>query len=148
MISGTGGGTPWRPPLSLFRLSACSLALGALLLPATIRAQVPVIVRVQMQEFAFRPATIRLVAGRSVRLILVNQGQIAHQFETTYLHALPVRLVGDALSAEAAGLDLVRLNPGGTARVEFLPHGKGRFVFACTIEGHKEAGMLGILEVR
>ncbi len=101
-----------------------------------------------MHEFAFRPATIRLTAGRPVRLLLVNRGQIAHQFETAYLHTLPVRAVGDAVSAESPGLDLIRLNPGGTARLEFLPRGKGRFVFACTIEGHKEAGMHGILEVR
>ena len=106
------------------------------------------VVRVSMQEFTFRPATIRLTAGRPVRLVLVNQGQIAHQFETSYLHALPVRVVGDALSAEAPGLDVIRLNPGGTARVEFVPHSRGRFVFACTLEGHKEAGMLGRLDVR
>src|SRR5262249_10457891 len=113
-------------------------------------AQVPVpeIVRVQMREFTFQPATIRLAAGRPVRLVLLNRGQIAHQFETTYLPALPVRLGGEALSAEAAGLDVVRLNPGESARVEFLPYRKGRFVFACTIEGHKEAGMLGSIEVR
>jgi uncharacterized cupredoxin-like copper-binding protein len=148
MTSGTGGGTRRRPPRSLVRLLTCSLALGAVLLPASARAQVPVIVRVQMQEFTFQPATIRLTAGRPVRLVLMNQGQIAHQFETTYLHALPVRVVGDALSADAPGLDVVRLNPGGTGRVEFLPRRRGRFVFACTIEGHKEAGMLGSLEVR
>ena len=143
-----GGGTRRYPPLSPLRLLACSLGLAALLLPASARAQAPLIVRVQMLEFAFRPATIRLTAGRPVRLVLVNQGQIAHKFETTYLHAVPVRTVGDAVSVEAAGLDVVRLNPGGMARVEFLPRSKGRFVFACTMEGHKEAGMLGSLEVR
>lgn len=148
MTDGMGGGTPRRPPLPPFRLLACSLALGALLLPASARAQDPVIVRMQMKEFAFVPATIRLTAGRPVRLILLNQGQIAHQFESSYLHALPVRLVGDALSAETAGVDAVRLNPDGTARVEFVPRTRGRFVFACTLEGHKEAGMTGTLEVR
>ena len=148
MTSGTRGGTRSRPPLSPTGLLACSLALGAVLLPASARAQAPLIVRVEMQEFAFHPATIRLTSGRPVRLVLVNEGQIAHQFETAYLHALSVRVVGDVLSAEAPGLDAIRLNPGGTARVEFLPRGKGRFVFACTIEGHKEAGMLGYLDVR
>lgn len=148
MTSGTRGGTPRRPPLSPLKLLACSLTLVALLLPASARAQAPLIVRVNMQEFAFRPATIRLTAGRPVRLVLVNQGQIAHQFETTYFHALPVRIVGDTLSAEAAGLDVVRLNPGGQVRLEFLPRGKGRFGYACTLEGHKEAGMVGTLEVR
>ena len=49
--------------------------------------------------------------------------------------------------AETPGLELIRLDPGGTARVEFLPRRTGRFVFACTLEGHQEAGMQGVLEV-
>lgn len=122
--------------------------LGAVLLQASAHAQAPVIVRVSMREFAFQPATIRLTAGRAVRLVLENKGQIAHQFETTYLHAVPVRIVSDVVSAEASGLDVFRLNPGGTARLEFLPRGKGRFAYACTLEGHKEAGMVGTLEIR
>jgi uncharacterized cupredoxin-like copper-binding protein len=28
----------------------------------------------------------------------------------------------------------------------FTPRRKGRFPFACTIEGHREAGMVGVLE--
>jgi uncharacterized cupredoxin-like copper-binding protein len=59
-----------------------------------------------------------------------------------------VRIVGDTVFAEAAGLDLIRLNPGRTARLEFLPRRTGRFVFACTLEGHREAGMQGTLDVR
>ena len=101
-----------------------------------------------MHEFAFRPATIRLEAGQPVSLLLVNRGQIAHQFEAAYLRGLPLRIVGDAVSAEVTGLDLIRLNPGGAARVAFLPRVKGRFKFACTLEGHQEAGMQGVLEVR
>ena len=101
-----------------------------------------------MREFSFRPATIHLTAGRPVRLVLVNQGQIAHQFETGYLRTLPVTIIGDALRVDAPGLDVIRLDPGGTARLEFLPRGRGRYVFACTIEGHREAGMQGTLEVR
>jgi uncharacterized cupredoxin-like copper-binding protein len=101
-----------------------------------------------MREFAFQPATIRLAAGEPVRLVLVNQGQIAHQFETRYLHAVPVRVTGDALAVEAAGLDATRLDPDGTARLQFVPRRRGRYVFACTIEGHQEAGMRGTLDVR
>src|SRR5436853_4971095 len=52
------------------------------------------------------------------------------------------------IRTETAGLDVIRLDPGGTARVEFLPQRKGRFVFACTLEGHQEAGMQGVLEVK
>ncbi len=101
-----------------------------------------------MREFTFRPATIRLTAGRPIRLVLVNRGQIAHQFETVYLRGLSVRIVSNSMYLEAPELDLIRLDPGGTARLEFLPGKKGRYVFACTIEGHREAGMVGVLEVR
>jgi hypothetical protein len=48
------------------------------LLPLSAGAETPAIVRVDMREFTFRPATIHLTAGRPVRLVLVNQGQIAH----------------------------------------------------------------------
>ncbi len=101
-----------------------------------------------MREFAFRPAIIRLIADRPVRLTLVNRGQIAHQFETAYLRGLNVRIVSNGMYLEAPELDLIRLDPGGTARLEFLPRKRGRYVFFCTIEGHREAGMQGVLEVR
>ena len=130
------------------RLSRVLPVVVGLLLPLSVGAQTPPLIRVEMSEFAFRPATIHLSAGRLVRLELVNRGQIAHQFETAYLRALPVRIAGGTVYAETAGLDVIRLDPGGTARVEFLPRRKGRFVFACTLEGHQERGMQGILEVR
>ena len=124
------------------------LAALAFLLPPSAIAQTPLTIRVEMSEFAFRPATIRLTAGRPVRLVLVNRGEIAHQFEAGYFRALPAVIVSDALHAEVTGFDFVRLNPGGTARLDFVPRSKGRYVFACTIEGHREAGMQGVLDVR
>jgi len=105
-------------------------------------------VDIEMLEFAFRPRSIRLEAGRPVRLALRNSGQIAHQLEAGYLRQVDVRLLNDLLHLEAPGLYVARLNPGGSAALEFLPRRKGRFAFACTIEGHREAGMTGVLEVR
>jgi len=130
------------------RLSRVLPVAVALLLPLSAGAETPLPIRVEMIEFAFRPATIHLTTGRPVRLELVNRGQIAHQFETAYLRALSVRITGDTVYAETAGLDFIRLDPGGTSRLEFLPHRKGRYTFACTIEGHREAGMQGVLTVR
>lgn len=129
------------------RLTLLLAAVPLLLLPSA-GAQMQATVRVEMSEFAFRPATISLPAGQPVRLVLVNKGQIAHQFEAEYLHALAVRIVSDSVYAEVSGFTVIRLDPGREARIEFLPQRKGRFVFACTIEGHREAGMHGILDVR
>lgn len=105
-------------------------------------------VRIEMSEFAFRPATIRLSRGRPVTLRFVNRGQIAHQFETDYLRRLPVTVHDESTRVEGPGLDLVRLQPGGVVSLQFVPRTPGRFAFACTIEGHREAGMTGIMIVR
>jgi uncharacterized cupredoxin-like copper-binding protein len=115
---------------------------------ATAAAQAPQAVQIDMAEFVFRPALVRLTAGRPVRLTLVNRGQIAHQFATDYLHDTPARVWAPPLTVEARGVDAVLVAPGGTAALEFLPVRRGRFTFACTIEGHREAGMRGVLEVR
>ena len=101
-----------------------------------------------MTEFAFHPAVIRIPARRPVTLVLVNDGQLAHQFETAYLRTVGTRVVSAALLVDSVGLEVARLNPGASARLEFVPLRRGRVAFACTIEGHKEAGMTGVLEVR
>ncbi len=135
-------------PIFSMRPFRALFTIVSVLVPLSAGAQTPSIVRIEMSEFAFQPATISLTAGRPVRLVLVNRGQIAHQFETVYLRARSAQIVGDMMFIEMAGIDFVRLDPGGMARLGFLPREKGRFVFACTIEGHKEAGMQGVLEVR
>ena len=124
---------------------ACLLFL---VLPVAAAPGTPAVIRIEMEEFVFRPSVIRVTAGRPVRLVFANRGQIAHQFETDYLRQIPAHVMDVTLSVEASGLDLVRLAPGGSATVEFLPRRRGRFIFACTIEGHREAGMHGVLEVR
>lgn len=105
-------------------------------------------IAVVMTEFAFRPAHIRVSAGQPVTLRFSNRGQIAHQFVADALRAHPVVVTDLAIHVEAPGLDVLRLQPGESATLQFLPRQRGRFPFACTIEGHREAGMVGVLEVR
>lgn len=101
---------------------------------------------VEMREFAFRPALLRVPIGRPVTLRLVNRGQIAHQFETTALQGLALTVSDEQLRLEGVSVEILRLQPGASAAVVFTPRRKGRFPFACTIEGHREAGMVGVLE--
>lgn len=137
-------------------LAAALVCTAAALAAGTAPAAVPVppqpgmprVVRVEMTEFAFRPAVISLAAGRAVRLVFVNRGRLAHQFQTEYLRTLPVRIMDDSTLVEAPGAAFVRVEPDATASIEFYPRRPGRFAFACTIEGHAEAGMRGVLDVR
>jgi len=124
------------------------LAGAAMASASPTPAAPPRVVEIRMTEFAFRPAVVQISAGRPVTLVLINSGQLAHQFETAYLRTVSTRVVSAALMVDSVGLEVVRLNPGVSARLEFLPLRKGRVAFACTIEGHREAGMTGVLDVR
>ncbi len=106
------------------------------------------VLQVQMTEFAFRPRVISFSVGSLVTLHFVNRGQLAHQFETDYLHVFPAVITDDKMRVEIRGLDFVRLEPRASGTLTFFARRRGRFPFACTIEGHREAGMEGILEVR
>jgi len=118
----------------------------SLALPA--RAAAPQTVRVEMREFAFRPSTIQIPANRLVRLTLTNRGQLAHQLDTPMLRSLPAVVYDASLHIETRGLDIVRLEPQATATIEMYIRTPGRYPFACTIEGHREAGMVGVFVVR
>src|SRR3972149_6076945 len=111
-----------------------------LLVPVQVNAGSPLVARVEMTEFTFRPAVVRLPARRQGKLVLAKQGQSVPPFHTVYLYT--------RLGVEANGVEFGRLQPGATATLTFLPRVRGRFPFACTIEGHREAGMVGLLEVR
>ncbi len=132
-------------PMTRF-VSLVSVLLAVL--PVQAAPPAPVTIRIEMVEFTFHPSAIQLTAGRPVRLVFVNRGQIAHQFDTGYLRGVPLRVADGTLTAEVSGLEVLRVQPGAAATIEFLPRQRGRFIFACTIEGHREAGMHGVLEVR
>ncbi|MGH2453675.1 MAG: cupredoxin domain-containing protein [bacterium] len=164
-LGGPGDG-PSRPPRRLLPGIFLLLALLLLVASRTQRGGIPagvaasdhehmhaasqdfVTVRVEMTEFAFRPATLRLPRAWPVKVVLVNRGQLAHQFETAALRALAVTVWNETLHVESAGVHHVRLQPGATATLQFHPLTAGRFALACTIEGHREAGMKGVVEVR
>lgn len=114
------------------------MALATGLAPAT---------RVEMREFAFAPGIVRLRRG-VVTLHVVNRGRIAHQFDAAVLRTSPVAVRSGPAYVEAPGLDLLRLEARAEARLTVHLPRPGRYPFACTIEGHREAGMTGVLEVR
>ena len=87
---------------------------------------VPVAATITTREFAFEPEVARVVAGIPVRLRIVNDGVIPHNF-----------------SIDALDLD-VDLAPGAT-EVITLTLDAGSYEFFCDIPGHREAGMVGTL---
>ncbi len=127
-------------------LARVAVATGWIICASFVTAASDTLV-VEMREFTFRPALLRVQAGRPVTLQLVNRGQIAHQFDTKALDGLALTVSDEHIRFEGSGFEILRLQPGASATMSFMPRRKGRFPFACTIEGHREAGMVGVLEV-
>ncbi|MBS0462260.1 MAG: cupredoxin family protein [Proteobacteria bacterium] len=97
----------------------------------------------------FAPAQFAVDAGQTVRLHVVNQGKLPHEF------ILGTRAEIDAHSA------MMKMHPGMThadASSVTVPAGKsadllwkfsvpGQFLYACLVPGHFEAGMHGQVTV-
>jgi uncharacterized cupredoxin-like copper-binding protein len=124
-------------------LSACGAARAAA--PDIQPAPDALVVAVRGGEFGFEPSTLRVPAGKPVRLELTNTGAIEHDVMVRGLPVTHVRLPrgqhlhGGDVAAHAA--------PGTTAWMEFTPTTPGTYELLCTVLGHSEAGMHGTLTV-
>ena len=109
---------------------------------------------VEGKPWRFEPSTIEAGVGQRVKLTLVNNGQVEHDVEISSVTAEHIEVVDGAEHggpAEAGHHDdlvvAAHANPGTVATVMFTPTVAGEYGFACTIPGHKEAGMVGTLLV-
>lgn len=83
-------------------------------------------IEVISSEFGFDPAELRIEAGRPVNVSLVNEGDLLHDLT---LEELDVRIVA---------------GPGDTGRASITADA-GTYRYFCSVPGHAEAGMEGIL---
>ena len=105
------------------------------------------------RDLAFAPTTLALKAGVPTRLVFVNDGQIEHDVTIPGLTADGKvaeghghEEAGHAMSTLAAGSVHVTAHARDRSVVEFTPKA-GTYEFACSIPGHKDAGMRGTLTV-
>lgn len=108
-------------------------------------------------DIAYDVERIEAGAGQTIRLTLDNQGVLEHDFSIT-----EIPLSGEATvmepADETADHDMghvanepavhVAAPAGGQAGVEFTPTAPGEYEFNCTVPGHREAGMHGVLIVK
>ena len=87
-------------------------------------------VEVVARNVAFEPDEIRLQAGRWTVVELTNADPTFHDWEV------------EGLANVDAGA-----RPGQTARLRFVIDRPGTYTYLCTVPGHAEAGMTGVLVV-
>jgi uncharacterized cupredoxin-like copper-binding protein len=120
--------------LALFNIIIVAIAMSSVTraqaqeISASLNDTKPAEVRIVSTEFRFSPATVLVVAGRAVTLVLDNRGA-----ETE--HGLFVPALGFR----------VQVNAGEIARKNTVFVKPGKYEFICDLPGHHEAGMKGTL---
>lgn len=134
-------------------------------------------VNIEMTDLAFSPKTLEVKAGETVRFVLVNKGQLLHEFNLgdAAMHAehqkemLKMQQSGAMTTTgmHHAGMDhgamgqgsmpmagmthddpnSVLVEPGKTAELTWTFSCTRDLEFACNVPGHYQAGMVGTLKV-
>jgi uncharacterized cupredoxin-like copper-binding protein len=86
-----------------------------------------------LDTLRFDPATVTVKSGTPVRLTIVNNGALEHDWVVDNLD-------GKKLSVNA--------KPKTSPSTEFTPTKAGSYAVYCSIPGHREAGMTGTLIVQ
>ena len=170
-----------RNPLAL---AACVLALTSPVWAAPAHsydfgqpapaAQATRSIEVVLSDMSFDPKAIQVKAGETVRFVLVNKGQLLHEFNLgdAAMHAshqqemLQMQQSGmltptgmKEMSHDMAGMDhaamghgmqhddpnSVLVEPGKTAELTWTFKQATGLEFACNLPGHYQAGMVGKL---
>jgi uncharacterized cupredoxin-like copper-binding protein len=107
---------------------------------------------VQVSEFSFQPAAIEVLVGQPVKLTLQNKGTVEHDWSIQKIPVIDVKetgQVGHYMGGSTGKPDLhMSALMGKSAELEFTPTRAGTYQIACTVAGHKEAGMVGTLVVK
>jgi plastocyanin len=87
-------------------------------------------IEVEATEFAFQPDRLVIDAGGTVNLTLVNRGGLVHDLS---IPELDVHLVAASEETTTTGLEVSEA---------------GEYPMVCTVPGHAEAGMIGLIVVQ
>lgn len=101
------------------------------------------------RAMAFDPDGLDIEAGETIRIVLTNEGTVAHEFVMATpaeiaAHREEMRDIAD-MPHDAAFA--ARVDPGQSKSLIWTFANEGSFEIACLIPGHVEAGMRGRLTV-
>lgn len=107
-------------------------------------------VEVEMNDtMRFRPSSIRVKRGETIRFIVRNTGKLKHEMVLGTIGELKehAELMRKFPEMEHADPNQVTVDPGMTGELVWQFTKAGTFDFACLVPGHFEAGMVGKVRV-
>ena len=124
-------------------------------------------VEVTLGDMYFEPRAIEVKAGETVRFVVINKGQVAHEFNLgdAAMHAAHQKEMlamaqMDHSKMGHGGMDhgsmggmqhddpnMVMVQPGQRGELTWTFSGSAPIEFACNVPGHYQAGMVGKLNI-
>ena len=110
-------------------------------------------------DLAFSTDRLEVTAGQPVKITLNNEGALEHDFSIMVMphngeiHAESGEMAEDMMGHDMSNMEVMpelhmAAAAGGSSTIEFTPSTTGEYEFYCTVAGHKEAGMVGLLIVK
>lgn len=105
---------------------------------------------VSAKDFRYQPERIAVPAGQTVRLKLVNNDTVDHDLTSNAPVTVVKRPGGHAHAAAGAANASLHMHTGarGSDSIDITLKEKGEYEVFCTVEGHKEQGMVAKLVVQ
>ena len=129
-------------------------ALAVLLVGcASTPTQTATEITVEASDFAYKPVSITVPAGETVTMTLNNIGKVEHDFVIEKINVTNVEAsdTGPAAHHQMGHEPEYDLHfyakAGETSTLQFTALESGTYEIFCSVEGHKEAGMIGKLVV-
>lgn len=107
-------------------------------------------IQVEMSDtMRFKPASIKVKRGETIRFIVRNTGKVKHEMVLGTIKELKehAELMRKFPEMEHADPNQVSVDPGMTGELVWRFSRAGTFDFACLVPGHFEAGMVGKIRV-
>lgn len=110
-------------------------------------------ITLEMTDFAYSPVAVTIPADQTVVFTLENKGLVEHDFviEGIEAHSNLVQDSGSEshqMHGQVEEYDVhASAKTGETTVLELTVSEPGAYQFFCSVEGHKEAGMIGELVV-
>jgi uncharacterized cupredoxin-like copper-binding protein len=110
-------------------------------------------ITLELTDFAYSTPTVTITAGQPVVFTLDNKGLVEHDFVIEKIEANVVLMQDSGSDAHSAHGEVSNFDVHSSAQVgettvlELTVSEPGTYQFFCSVEGHKEAGMIGELIV-
>ncbi|PKH07228.1 hypothetical protein CXF93_11925 [Moritella sp. Urea-trap-13] len=108
-------------------------------------------ITVTMDEFAYEPDGLKLNAGQPYKIVIKNKGKVKHYFTAPeFFKAIATRKIQSNKDGEikAPYFTAIELMVDGQLDLYFVPVKKGSYPVFCTVDGHRDQGMEGMLTIK